>query len=246
MKKINFKKTIKQASNTLTNFKSLILPSNKVNIEPRSSFLESFKTLRSNIQLASVDKNIKTIAITSSDPLEGKSTIIKQLAVTMALSGSKVLLLDCDLRKPKLHKVFGLDNNIGFTNVLLDNLELNEAYNTVNGMDNLKVITSGSIHQDPFILLNSDKARNLIHSLKEKFDIVLINTPPVGVVTDAEVLSTYVDGIILIVSHGETKVDIVLKSKSLLNKVNAPILGVVFNKVPSEDIKYDSYYFGQR
>lgn len=245
MKKINFNKLMKQSKDSLSNFKSLILPNNKIQIDPRISFLESFKTLRTNVQLSDVDKQLKTIAITSSEPLEGKATVIKQLANAMSLSGSKVLVLDCDLRKPKLHKAFGLDNNIGFTNVLLDNLELNEVYNTVNGMDNLKIITSGPVHQDPFILLNSNEARSLINSLKDKFDIILINTPPVGVVTDAEVLSTYVDGIILVVSYGETKVDTAIKCKNLLKKVNAPILGVVFNKVPSEDIKYDSYYFGQ-
>ncbi|MHC1682821.1 MAG: CpsD/CapB family tyrosine-protein kinase [Clostridiaceae bacterium] len=213
-------------------------------LQPKSPISEAYRTLRTNIQFSSIDRKIKVIAITSSELSEGKSTILSNLAVTIAQSGKKVLILDCDLRKPSIHKIFRITNNIGFINVLSENLDVTDVITNIKEVDGLSVLTSGIIPPNPSEVLDSKKAKDLIEELKESFDIILIDTPPVSVVTDASILSSYVDGVIIIASYGETDINVARETKLVLDKVNAPFLGVVLNKVPVSKRNFlGGYYY---
>lgn len=209
---------------------------------PKSPVAEAYRTLRTNIQFSSLDKELKIIAITSSGPNEGKTTTIANLAVTMAQSGSKVLLIDCDLRKSQIHNHFGLNNHKGLTNVLAQQLPLEEAITqtTVMGLD---ILTAGPKPPNPSELLGSNTMQAFLQRVSQEYDRVLLDAPPIGVVTDAAVLSAIVDGIILTVASGQVTIDAAQRSKELLEKVNANILGVVMNKIPVEGKGYYGYYY---
>lgn len=212
-------------------------------INPKSPVSESFRTLRTNIQFSSLDKEIRVIAVTSSEPSEGKSTVISNLGITMAQAGQKVLIIDCDLRKPKIHKIFKISNVLGFTSALVENVEISSIINAIEGIDNLSVLTSGPIPPNPSELLNSKKCKMFIEKLKENFDIILLDAPPVGVVTDAAIISTFVDGIVLVIGYGQVDIHGIQRTKELLQKVNAPILGTVLNKIPISKGKYGGYKY---
>lgn len=206
---------------------------------PKSPISESYRTLRTNIQFSNIDKAIKTLLITSATPGEGKSTTIANLANTMAQANKKVLLIDCDFRKPTIHKKFQISNLHGLTNILVGEKELGEVINVHEDVDNLHILTSGPIPPNPAELLGSDRMKEILEELKTRYDMILIDTPPVGVVTDAAVLSTNVDGVVLVVAAKQTEIDVVKSAQDLLQKVNANILGVVMNKI---DINERSYY----
>lgn len=216
-------------------------------INPKSSLAEAYRILRTNIQFANVDKIIKSIMITSPGPEEGKSTISANLAITMAYNNKKVLLIDADLRKPQIHTFFGLDNSIGITNILSEDIEYTKAIQHTD-IGKLYILASGPIPPNPSELLGSNKIKLLLNHLKEEYDIVLFDSPPVCLVTDAAVLSTIVDGVILVCASGKTTIENAKNAKALLNKVNANILGVVLNKVAMKDgyynkiCKYYTYY----
>jgi len=209
---------------------------------PKSRSAEAFRTLRTNIQFSSLDKELKSIVVTSSGSGEGKSTIMSNLAITMAESGMKVILVDCDLRKPSIHKKIGITNSVGLTNVLVQGVKKEECVvkTTVN---NLFILTSGPIPPNPAELLGSKKMRDFIEELKKEFDLVLIDAPPVLAVTDAQILSTIVDGVIFIVSYGEAQKKALIDAKHLIDKVGGKILGIVFNKVPEAVSGYYGKYY---
>lgn len=213
-------------------------------VNPKSPISEAFRTLRTNIQFASLDKEIRVITVTSSEPSEGKSTVISNLAITMAQSGQNVLIMDCDLRKPTVHKTFRINNTLGVTSALVENVEISSVINEIEGIDNLSVLTSGPIPPNPSELLNSKKFKKFIEQLKEEFDVILLDAPPVGIVTDAAILSTFVDGIILVIGYGQVDIHNIQRTKELLEKVKAPILGTVLNKIPIRKGKYggQKYY----
>ena len=215
-----------------------------VHTDPKSPISESYRVLRTNIQFASVDKPIKTIAVTSSSPGEGKTTTISNLAITFAQSGSKVLLIDADLRKPRIHKVFHLPNNEGMTTILAQHIDYSACVNGCS-IDNLYILTSGPVPPNPSEILSSNAMKKFIETLKNDFDIILIDAPPVGVVTDGAILSTIVDGTILVVSSGDVEIEAAQRAKDLLEKVNANILGVVLNRVTKNNQggSYSYYYY---
>lgn len=208
---------------------------------PKSRAAEAFRTLRTNIQFSSVDGNYKTIVVTSTSPGEGKSTVISNLAMTMAQSGKKTLLIDCDLRKPTVHKKLGIPNQNGLTSVLSGDKTLQETLFPTT-VPNLHVLTSGPIPPNPSELLGSKKMRSFIKELEQVFDVILLDSPPVVAVTDAQVLSTLCQGVILVASYGSTQKVGLVRAKDLLKKVEANILGVVINKVHE---KTDHYYYGK-
>jgi len=210
---------------------------------PKSPVSEAFRTLRTNIQFSSLDKELQVMAITSSEPLEGKSTVISNLAITMAQAGQSVLIIDCDLRKPKVHKIFKKTNTLGFTSALVENVDISSVITPVEGIDNLFVLTSGPIPPNPSELLNSNRCRKFIENLKRDFDVILLDAPPVGVVTDAAILSTFIDGIILVIGYGQVDIHSIQRTKELLEKVNAPIIGTVLNRIPVSGSKYGSYKY---
>lgn len=211
--------------------------------DPKSNTAESYRTLRTNIQFSSLDKDIKSIVITSTKPGEGKSTIVSNMAITMAQSGKKVLLMDCDFRKPAIHKKFGVTNSKGLTNVLLKDKKFDECI-LLTRQDNLHVVTSGPVPPNPSELLGSNKFKILLKHLASIYDVILLDAPPTLLVTDAQILSSICDGTVLLTSYGETEKEALAEANSLLVKVNANILGVVLNRIPegSKGNYYGSYY----
>jgi capsular exopolysaccharide synthesis family protein len=214
---------------------------------PKSKASESFRTLRTNIQFSSVGKNLKMILGTSSAPSDGKSTIISNLAITYAQAGYKTLLIDCDLRKPTMHKYFVISNNTGISNYIINDDDIKN-YIQATSVPNLEVVASGPIPPNPSELLCSDKVKLLFQSLKSTYDIILLDAPPVIAVTDAQILATLADGVILVAPHSGVEKRALAKAKELLDNVGANVLGVVLNKVPEHsEIRYygKGYYYGQ-
>src|SRR5699024_3278669 len=183
--------------------KDLILPVNNLDL----SIVESFRTIKTNIQHFINDREMKSIVITSAIANEGKATIASNLAITMAQENKKILLIDCDLRKPNIHKKFGMDNLKGLIDIIIDNEDINEVIHEYNKIENLNVITSGSIPKNPIKILNSDIMASFIREMEDKFDMVILNTPPVGVVADGLTLSSLADGVILVSSIGEADLE---------------------------------------
>jgi len=209
---------------------------------PKSRSAEAFRTLRTNIQFSSLDKEFKSIVVTSSGAGEGKSTVLSNLAITMAESGKKVILVDCDFRKPSIHKKMGVTNSVGITNILVQDVKKEECI-VKTTVDNLSIITSGPIPPNPAELLGTKKMRNFIDILKSEYDLVLIDAPPVLAVTDAQILSTVADGVIFVASYGEVQKNALLDAKELIDKVGGKILGIVFNKVPEAVSGYYGKYY---
>jgi capsular exopolysaccharide synthesis family protein len=203
---------------------------------PHSPASEAYRTLRTNLQFTSLDKPVHTILVTGVETGEGKSTTLANLAVVMAQGGKRVLAVDCDLRRPTLHKMFGLPVEPGLTNAILDNAGSVVAQKT--SVDGLSVVTSGALPPNPSELLGSRRFEDILSGLAKDADIVLLDTPPIVAVSDAAVLAARVDGVLLVVNAGKTKRDLARRAKSLLVKVNAHILGVVLNNAPVERSLY--------
>jgi capsular exopolysaccharide synthesis family protein len=214
---------------------------------PMSPVSESFRTLRTNIEYANVDNKIKTIIVTSSSASEGKSTIISNLAVVFAKTFKRVLIVDTDLRKPKVHRIFNLSNKTGITNLLIDYDKNIEKYvYRIKDQNNLFVLPCGTIPPNPSEMLGSKRMEMFINDVSKLFDLVLFDTPPVGIVTDAAVLASKVDATIMVISYDNVKMDFVRHAKSLLDNVDANIIGVVFNGVPTKGKGYKGeYYYSQ-
>lgn len=212
-------------------------------ISSKSKAAEAFRTLRTNIQYSSLDEDMKVVLVTSSSPSEGKSSVVSNLAKTMAESGKKVLLIDCDLRKPTIHKRFSITNNGGLTDLIVENQKIEDVIKTTS-VSNLYVLSCGTIPPNPSELLSSQKMKNYINDLKEIFDIILMDAPPVLAVTDAQILSTIADGTILIAAYGKTEKKALAKSKEMVTKVGGKIVGVVINMVPTKanEYYYNGYY----
>lgn len=210
----------------------------------RSVVAEAYRTLRTNMGFTELDRPCRTVLLTSPHPMEGKSTTAANLAVVMAQAGHKVLLVDCDLRKPLQHQVFNISNQIGLTNCLRKKTLLAEAlHNTA--VDNLTVMPSGPIPPNPSEVLSSEHTQGFWNSLKEHYDYVFIDSPPVLVVTDAAILAAQVDGVLLVVNSGQTRIDHAQEAKEQLTKASAHIMGVVLNQVKKVDRKYNYYYYSE-
>ena len=211
--------------------------------QPKSIAAESYRTLRTNIQYSSFDKEYKVIMVTSSEPGEGKSTTAGNLALCLAQGDKKVILVDCDLRKPSLHKKFKVSNIIGLSDVIIGKEELVTAFHRYN--KNLVILTSGKIPPNPSEMLSSKTMTVLLEELKNNFDYIILDTSPVQAVTDSQILSTKSDGTIIVVKAERTKKDSVENSINLLKKVNANIIGTVLNGVDNSRNKY-YYYYGEK
>jgi capsular exopolysaccharide synthesis family protein len=211
--------------------------------DPKSIAAESYRTLRTNLQYSSFDEEYKVIVVTSSEPGEGKSTTAGNLALSIAQGDKKVALVDCDLRKPSIHKKFELSNTVGLSDVIVGKEDISIVGHRYN--DNLTVLTSGKIPPNPSEMLASKSMKALIDALKSVFDCVILDTPPVQAVTDAQILSTRADGTLLVVRAEKTKKESVLNSVNLLKKVNANIIGTVLNGVDAKRSNY-YYYYGDK
>ncbi|WP_408894293.1 CpsD/CapB family tyrosine-protein kinase [Paenibacillus taichungensis] len=209
---------------------------------PKSTSSEGYRKLRTNIQFSSIDSQIQTIMIASALSGEGKTTTIGNLAVTYAQEGKKVLLLDTDLRKPAVHRMFNVPNHVGLTSVLSSQYKVTEVLRET-GVEGLHVLSSGPIPPNPSEMIGSRKMTALLQDLKEEYDVILFDTPPVLAVTDALIISSLCDGVILVVSAGKVKKDLVKKAKAHLEHVNARILGAVLNNVQVP--KRRNAYYGE-
>ncbi|WP_332695136.1 CpsD/CapB family tyrosine-protein kinase [Halalkalibacter lacteus] len=204
-----------------------------------SPISEQYRTIRTNIEFSAVDREIKTILVTSAGPAEGKSTTAANLAVVMAQNGNSVLLLDTDLRKPTIHYTFGVANMSGLTNVLTKQGSLEELVQETK-IENLSVLPSGPIPPNPAELLNSRMMGLVLERAKEMFDTIILDTPPVMAVADAQILASKCDGTILVVSSGKTEREEVKKAKVQLVNAKANILGAILN---NKKIDSGSYYY---
>ncbi len=222
-------------------FKQFMVSNNLVtHINPTSPAAEAYRILRTNIQYSSVDKKIKSIVITSPTIQDGKTVTASNLAISIANSGNQVVLVDSDLRKPTVHKQFKISSARGLTDVLIGETSLDDALKGMRDIPGLKILTCGTIPPNPSELVSSKKYKDLISELKQRFDMVIIDTPPVGYVSDGIILSREADGVILTIAAGKTRINHAQTSVEALRKVNANILGVVMTKV--KDKKKIGYY----
>lgn len=208
---------------------------------PKSPIAEAFRSLRTNLQFSSIDKEVKSIAFTSTIPREGKSTVAFNLAITMALAGNNILIIDADLRRPSLHKIAGAYNYFGLTNILAEGMDYVEVIRIYKDLENLHIVTSGPVPPNPSELLSSKRMKTFLESMKEYYDAIIIDTPPMGSVTDAAVISTITDGTLMVTASGDVKRDDARRTKEALEKVNANILGVVLNGVRDNKLGYGYY-----
>ena len=214
-----------------------------VNSDPKSNVAETIRIVRTNLQFSAIDKKLKTILITSSLPGEGKSFISSNLAVTFALNNHKVLLVDCDMRKGRLHKIFNVDNEKGLSNLLIDEIDVDvRKYIKKTDISNLSIITMGTIPPNPSELLASARAKVIVEMLKNKFDYIIFDGTPVIGLTDSIIMASLVDKVVIVTSVGDTNVESLKNCKQSLENVGANIAGIVANKTPSSNSSYYSYY----
>lgn len=203
---------------------------------------EAYRVIRTSIQFAQAGKELKTLAVTSCTPNEGKSMTVANLAVVLTQAGKSVLLLDCDMRNPTVHKNFNLSNKVGLSSCISMGTALSDAVQKTS-IEGLYALTGGVIPPNPSELLGSEQMKNVLQRAKEQYDYVLIDTPPVMPVTDALIVSRFVDGMILVIASAEVKVEMARDVKNQLVNAGANILGVVLNKVRSEHHGYGYYYY---
>lgn len=213
--------------------------------DPKSPISEAYRTIRTNIEFSNLDKELKTIVVTSSQQNEGKSTVIANLVVSFAgMEDKKVLVLEGDLRNPTVHRMFNVSNTHGITDILTNQKSFDECVH-VTEVKGLHVLSCGKVPPNPSEMLASKKMRYFIESLREHYDYIFIDAPPIGIITDAGIISTYVDGTILVVASKEVDVEMAKIAKERLDKVNANMLGVVLNKFEdgSGSYGYYNYYY---
>jgi capsular exopolysaccharide synthesis family protein len=232
--------------------------------EPRSTLAEAYRALRTNIQFANLEKGAKVISVTSASNQEGKSTTIANLGMTLAQAGNRVLLVDGDLRRPTIARIFGLDREPGITDVILGNYSWREVVRTVTdimvgglgmddimmtpGMDNLNIITSGSIPPNPSEITDSRRMTEFIEEVRSVYDVILFDSPPVLQATDATILGTKMDGVLLVYKIGQVSRGAIRRAKLQLDNVNVTVLGAVINGLRADvsedfrDLRYYSYY----
>lgn len=209
--------------------------------DSRSPVSEAYRAIRTNLQFASAGKTLKTVVFTSTVPNEGKSTTVANLAIAMGQDNKKILIIDCDLRKPIVHRRFGLLNK-GLTNCFAEDLPLKEVIQA-DVFPNLDVVTSGPVPPNPAELLGSKKMKALLQEAAEAYDYVFLDMPPVLAVTDAALMSSQVDGTVLVIGSGDISPDEGKQAQSVLEKVHANILGVILNKVPQHHKSGYYYYY---
>jgi len=218
--------------------------------QPRSPVTEAFRALRTNLEFAGVDQPLRTLLVTSPGPNEGKTTTAINLAAIIAQGNKKVVLLDADLRRPRVHRFLSLSNQIGLSDLFRGNLELSSVKRDVEENPNLQVVTSGNLPPNPAELLGSERMNQVLDELTSVAEMVIIDSPP-SLVSDATILSAKVDGVILVLQPGKTDIASAKASLELLHRAEARVLGVVFNRIPRNRADYyggyshySSYYKG--
>jgi tyrosine-protein kinase len=216
---------------------------------PRSPAAEAYRSLRTNIQFSALDRPLKKILVASSIPAEGKSTVAANLAVVMAQAGLKVILVDGDLRRPTLHRLFNTTNAFGLSHLVMRPTRNLDGALTPTGVPNLSLVTTGPLPPNPAEMLASKKMAGLLEQMASEADVVIIDSPPISAVTDATVLSGRVDGVVLVVQPGVTRMAHALHAKEQLERAGAAVLGVALNRVSARHsgsyYYYNYHYYGQ-
>ena len=211
---------------------------------PKAIVSENFKSLRTNLQFAAVDQNLRTILVTSANVNEGKSYVSANLAVSFAQADKRVILVDCDLRRGRVHKIFQTPNTEGLSNLLAGNLNFLFQYVRGTELPNLNLITAGTYPPNPSELLSSQKFQMLVATLKKYYDVIIFDGAPVGGLTDSVILSRLMDETIIVTKDGATSKSDLLAAKNALAAVGARIAGVVFNMAGHKTAGYYNYYYG--
>lgn len=218
-----------------------------VNRYPKSSVTEAIKAVRTNLRFSSVNKKVKTILITSSIAGEGKSFVSANLAATFANSKEKVLLIDCDLRRGRQQELFDEKSfsKSGLSNLLIDDNWKNNIKDYIQKTEikNLDIIATGSIPPNPTVLLESEKIEKVIEEFKMKYDVIIFDTPPVGGLTDALVMSRLADAVLIVAGAKKATMEMLENTKEALKNVGANIVGVILNRVDNKDNKYYKNYY---
>jgi non-specific protein-tyrosine kinase len=199
--------------------------------EPRSPISEAYRTLRTNLDFAGLDQALETLVVTSAGVGEGKSTTLANLAVVSAQAGRKIILVDADLRRPALHQTFGLGNEMGLTTVMMDQSALASPPLQETEVEGLSVLTSGPLPPNPADLMGSRRMEEVIAALGEQADQILFDTPPIVAVTDAAVLATKVDGVLLVISAGKTRRENARTAVQRLEQIKARLVGTVLTNM---------------
>lgn len=210
-------------------------------LNPRSPISEQYRSIRTNIQYASIDKDIRSILITSAGPGAGKSITAANLAVVYAQQEKNILLIDADLRKPTVHYTFRLDNLRGLSTVLINEHTLEEAVQKTS-IPHLDVLTCGPIPPNPAELLASSRMERLMEETKANYDFIIVDTPPALIVTDAQVLANVVDGSIIVVRSGVAEKEDIEQAYEVIRHGKSRLLGSVLNDVPKREDAYYQYY----
>lgn len=219
--------------------------------EPYSPIVEAYRTIKNNIRYASDDRPLHSLVVTSSEPGEGKSSVVSNLAVAFNMEGKRVLVVDLNVRKPALHQFFQSSGQRGLTNVFVEGTNLVKK-DVSTGIRNLEIIPCGSQAVNPVQLIESPQLRKTLERLKQKFDIVILDTPPVNVAYDAVLLGKFVDGIVLVVESGKTRAESLEQAEAAINRANSRILGIVLNKFKTykaffhKSYPYHRSYYSQR
>ena len=204
---------------------------------PRSAAAEADRTLSTNIQFSSLDRDVRSLLVTSVGPDEGKSIVLANLAVTMAESGRRVVVVDCDLRRPCLHEIFGLADRPGLTTMMLDESLAPPVQATSTA--NVGLVAAGPLPPNPAELLSSARFSRVLAAIGTQADLVLVDGPPVSAVSDATILATRVDGVLLVVDSGRTRRDAARRAKEQLDRVGARVLGATLTNVKAEKTQTD-------
>ncbi len=207
-----------------------------------SHLAEAFRILRTNIHFSTLDKPVRTLLLTSTGPGEGKSTVSANLAIAMAQAGNRCILVDADLRKPAQHKIFGVTNRTGLTNLLLGQKTLEEVLQPTS-VSGLRLMVSGPLPPNPAELLGSEAMQKIIAALKEEAESVIFDAPPAVAFSDTAVLASRMDGVLLVLNAGSVPREVALRAKAVLEGVKARILGVVMNNVDLAGNQGYYYYY---
>ena len=212
---------------------------------PKSSIAEAIKTIRTNLQFSSVDDKVKSILVTSSFSGEGKSFVTANLAVAFAQAGTKVLIVDCDLRRGRQHNIFHVENLEGLSNLLIDDVEKKyKHYIKKTRYENIYVLPMGIVPPNPSELLASDKNKQLVEILAKNYDLVIYDGVPVGGLTDSIIMADLVDKVVIVSAYKQTPIELLNNTKKSLEKFSDKIAGVVLNKYPAtKDHYYSNYYY---
>ncbi|SUM75930.1 capsular polysaccharide synthesis protein CapB [Staphylococcus saprophyticus] len=215
-----------------------------VHEKPKSTISEKFRGIRSNIMFSNAENEIGSLLVTSEKPASGKSTISANIAVTYAQAGYKTLIIDGDMRKPTQHYIFDLPNNSGLSNLIINKATYSDSIKESN-VDNLAILTAGPTPPNPSELITSSKFETIFNELLDHYDFIVIDTPPVNTVTDAQVYAQTVKNCVLVIDAEKNNKIEVKKAKDLLNKSDGKLLGAVLNKMPVDKNSSYYYYYGE-